>query len=159
MTGREAQLLKWIKENPMISQQELADKAGITRSSAAVHISNLMKKGYIAGRGYVLSEPSYTAVVGGLNRDIGGIPYRPLIARDSNPGKVSISIGGVGRNIAHNMSLLDIKVSFLTALGDDEFTDVVTRTRYRSRQAGCLPSKRRCAKSTQQRTPRAKRSS
>ena len=126
MTGREAQLLKWIKENPMISQQELADRAGITRSSAAVHISNLMKKGYIAGRGYVVSEPSYTVVVGGLNRDIGGIPYRPLVPRDSNPGKVSISIGGVGRNIAHNMSLLDIKVSFLTALGDDEFTDVVT---------------------------------
>ena len=41
MTQREAQLLHWIKENPMISQQELAEKAGITRSSVAVHISNL----------------------------------------------------------------------------------------------------------------------
>ena len=35
--------------NPLISQKELADKAGITRSSVAVHISNLMKKGYITG--------------------------------------------------------------------------------------------------------------
>ena len=38
------------------------------------------------------------AVVGGVNIDIGGRPNRPLIERDSNPGKVSISLGGVGRN-------------------------------------------------------------
>ena len=49
MTQRERQILNWIEENPLISQQELAEKAGITRSSVAVHISNLMKKGYITG--------------------------------------------------------------------------------------------------------------
>lgn len=27
MTQRERQILKWIEENPLISQQELADKA------------------------------------------------------------------------------------------------------------------------------------
>ena len=59
MTQRERQLLEWIRENPMISQQELAEKAGITRSSAAVHISSLMKKGYIAGRGYLLRTDPY----------------------------------------------------------------------------------------------------
>ncbi|MBR2896169.1 MAG: MarR family transcriptional regulator, partial [Oscillospiraceae bacterium] len=36
MTRRECQILHWIEENPMISQQELAEKAGITRSSMAV---------------------------------------------------------------------------------------------------------------------------
>ena len=50
MTQRERQILKWIEENPLISQQELADKAGIARSSVAVHISNLMKQGHIAGK-------------------------------------------------------------------------------------------------------------
>ena len=65
MTQRERQLLEWIRENPMISQQELADKAGITRSSTAVHISNLMKKGYIAGRGYLLRTAPYIVVIGG----------------------------------------------------------------------------------------------
>ena len=30
MTQREAQILQWIQENPLISQQELADRAGIT---------------------------------------------------------------------------------------------------------------------------------
>ena len=56
MTLRERQILNWIEENPMISQEELASRAGITRSSVAVHISNLTRKGYIAGRGYVLEN-------------------------------------------------------------------------------------------------------
>ena len=119
MTLRERQILNWIEENPMISQEELARKAGITRSSVAVHISNLMKKGHITGRGYVLSGAAYVAVVGGVNIDIGGRPLQPLIERDSNPGKVLISLGGVGRNIAHNMSLLGLNVRFLTAFGND----------------------------------------
>ena len=119
VTLRERQILNWIEENPMISQEELAAKAGITRSSVAVHISNLMKKGQIAGRGYVLSQSAYVAVVGGVNMDIGGKPFRTLIERDSNPGRVSVSLGGVGRNIAHNLSLLGLRVRFLTAFGDD----------------------------------------
>ena len=59
MTQRERQILRWIEENPLISQQELADKAGITRSSVAVHISNLMKQGHIAGKGYIVRTSPY----------------------------------------------------------------------------------------------------
>lgn len=44
MTNREREILKLIKENPMITQKQLADILGITRSSVAVHITNLMKK-------------------------------------------------------------------------------------------------------------------
>ena len=119
MTQRERQILQWIEADPMISQEALAERAGITRSSVAVHISNLMKKGYIAGKGYVLRSGTYAAVVGGVNVDIGGQSYAPLVARDSNPGRVRISLGGVGRNIAHNMSLLGVDVRLLTAFGDD----------------------------------------
>ena len=78
-----------------------------------------MKKGYVAGKGYVLRSGTYAAVVGGVNVDIGGQSYAPLVARDSNPGRVRISLGGVGRNIAHNMSLLGMDVRLLTAFGDD----------------------------------------
>ncbi len=119
MTQRERQLLRWIEENPMISQQELADKAGITRSSVAVHISNLMKKGHIAGKGYIIRTAPYAVVVGGVNMDIGGRSYGSLIPQDSNPGQVRMSLGGVGRNIAHNMCLLGVDVRMLTAFGDD----------------------------------------
>ncbi len=119
MTQRERQLLNWIEENPLISQQELADKAGITRSSVAVHISNLMKKGYITGKGYIVHTAPYVTVVGGVNMDIGAVSAAPLVARDSNPGRVTTSLGGVGRNIAHNMSLLELDVRLLTVFGDD----------------------------------------
>lgn len=119
MTQRERQILQWIEADPMISQDKLAEKAGITRSSVAVHISNLMKKGYIAGKGYVLRSGTYAVVVGGVNMDIGGRSFAPLVAKDSNPGKVRMSLGGVGRNIAHNLSLLGVDVRFLTAFGDD----------------------------------------
>ena len=119
MTQRERQILSLIESNPMISQQELADQLQITRSSVAVHISNLLKKGYIAGKGYVLSTGSYAVVVGGVNVDIGGRSSAPIVAADSNPGTVQVSLGGVGRNIAHNMALMGVDVRMLTAYGDD----------------------------------------
>lgn len=119
MTQREQQILQLIEADPMISQQQIADAFGITRSSAAVHISNLMKKGYIAGKGYVLGSGSYVAVVGGVNVDICGRSYGPLVAADSNPGQVTTSLGGVGRNIANNMRLMGLDVQLLTAYGDD----------------------------------------
>ena len=84
MTQRERQILNWIEENPLISQQELAEKAGITRSSVAVHISNLMKKGYITGKGYIVHTAPYVTVVGGVNMDIGGWPSEVPVDRDSN---------------------------------------------------------------------------
>ena len=66
----------------------------------------------------MVSHP-LAVVIGGVNIDIGGRSFAPLIARDSNPGHVTVSLGGVGRNIAHNLRLLDVGVSMLTALGDD----------------------------------------
>ena len=119
MTQRERQILQLIEADPMISQQQIADALGITRSSVAVHISNLMKKGCIAGKGYVLRTGSYAVVVGGVNVDIGGRSFAPLVAADSNPGEVRVSLGGVGRNIAHNMSLMGVETRLLTAYGDD----------------------------------------
>lgn len=93
MTQRERQILNWIEADPMISQQELAERAGITRSSVAVHISNLMKKGCIAGKGYIVTRSPYVTVVGGMNMDIGGWPGEELVAQDSNPGRVRMSPG------------------------------------------------------------------
>ena len=119
MTQRERQILQMIESDPMISQQELADRLGITRSSVAVHISNLIKKGCIVGKGYVLRSGSYVVVVGGINVDIGGRSSASLVPADSNPGKVHTSLGGVGRNIAHNLALLGIDVRMLSAYGDD----------------------------------------
>jgi len=70
MTNREAELLMLISRNPAISQNELAEILGITRSSVAVHITNLIKKGHILGKGYLLKQEDYICVLGGSNIDI-----------------------------------------------------------------------------------------
>lgn len=75
----------------------------------------------------------YVVVVGGINIDICGRSEGPLIARDSNPGTIRLSMGGVGRNIAHNLSLLGMPVRMLTALGDDEYARIA---RSACREAG-----------------------
>ena len=58
-------------------------------------------------------------VVGGANTDIGGEPAQRLVRHDSNPGRVTIRHGGVGRNIACNLAQLGLDVRLLTALGTD----------------------------------------
>ena len=119
MTKREREILEILKENPMISQKDLAGKMGITRSSVAGHIMKLTKKGQVQGKGYILRESPYAVVIGGSNMDIQGFPSRPLISGDSNPGLVKTSCGGVGRNIAENMARLGADVKLLTVVGND----------------------------------------
>ena len=119
MTKREREILDLIENNPLISQKELAIKLGITRSSAAVHIANLMKKGYVLGKGYVVHKHDYVTIIGGANIDIQGFSKNKFIYNDSNPGSVNISLGGVGRNIGENLSKLGTETKLLTAVGDD----------------------------------------
>lgn len=61
----------------------------------------------------------YVVVIGAANIDIGGHPKNDLIARDSNPGSISIGYGGVGRNIAHNLRMLDVPVKLISTVGED----------------------------------------
>ncbi len=58
-------------------------------------------------------------VIGGANIDIKGRVSGPYVSGTSNPGLVTVSAGGVGRNIADNLSRLDVQVSLITALGND----------------------------------------
>ena len=119
ITGRETEILQWIRENPLISQNELAEKAGITRSSVSVHISNLIKKGLILGKGYVTGGSKPVTVIGAVNIDISASASASFRKADSNPGKIKVSAGGVGFNIASNSALLGIPVCFISAFGGD----------------------------------------
>ena len=67
----------------------------------------------------------YVAVVGGINVDICGKSRAPLIPTDSNPGTVRLSLGGVGRNVAHNLCLLGVQTVMLTALAGDGWAQTV----------------------------------
>ena len=64
-------------------------------------------------------KQSYIAVVGGVNVDIAGTPDTRLLPGDSNPGRVTVTLGGVGRNIAENIRRLGRPVELVTALGGD----------------------------------------
>lgn len=119
MTNREQEIFDLIKKNPMISQSELGEILGITRSSTAVHITNLVKKGKILGKGYIVQDKPYVTVVGGVNMDIHGFPKNQLIPGDSNIGTVKMSLGGVGRNIGENLIRLGIETKLISVLGDD----------------------------------------
>ena len=66
-----------------------------------------------------MDREKYVVVIGASNIDIGGHPHRPLIFADSNPGRITVSFGGVGRNIAHNLSKLGVNTKLITAAGND----------------------------------------
>ena len=66
-----------------------------------------------------MDKEKYVVVIGAANIDIGGTAYKELIPADSNQGIITISFGGVGRNIAYNLAKLGVNVVFITALGDD----------------------------------------
>jgi pseudouridine kinase len=79
MTQREQEILNILKHEPTISQNDIASRLGITRSSVAVHITNLLKKGYLLGKGYIVQDEPYILVIGGSNVDIQGFPRDKLI--------------------------------------------------------------------------------
>lgn len=60
-------------------------------------------------------------VVGGSLIDICGYSFEPLKEKDSNPGNISLSLGGVGRNIAENASMLEDEVYLVSAFSCDSF--------------------------------------
>ncbi len=119
MTDREQQIIDAIHANPLISQQQLADLIGISRSAVASHITNLTAKGIIEGRGYLIAPEKFCVAIGGANMDILGKPNQSICAGTSNPGTVSNSPGGVARNIAENIARLGDKCYLIAAVGDD----------------------------------------
>ncbi len=125
MTQREREIYEIIRDMPMIEQSEIAQKLNITRSSVAVHITNLQKKGYILGRGYLLKEQDYIMGIGAANVDIHGMSKKSIILRDSNPGNMNSSAGGVTRNVSENLARLGAPVRLITALGDDIYADQI----------------------------------
>ncbi len=61
-------------------------------------------------------------VVGASCIDIFATSAQPMITHDSNPGSVRFGYGGVGRNIAENLSRLDQIVLLIAAFGGDPFS-------------------------------------
>jgi pseudouridine kinase len=127
MATREQQILELIREDPMRPQLAIAERLGLSRSAVAGHIMNLTAKGLIKGRGYVLSEVPFVTVIGGANIDIHGSTRSRLRDRDSNPGTVHMSAGGVARNVAENLARLGIDCRLISAVGQDHHGQMLMR--------------------------------
>ena len=67
----------------------------------------------------------FVSVIGGLNIDLQGSTDNPLVFNDSNPGEITMSAGGVGRNIAENIAKLNIHSKILSYVGNDALGDFV----------------------------------
>lgn len=67
------------------------------------------------------------AVFGALNVDIGGRPEAAFMQGDSIPGCVSVSLGGVGWNIARDCASLGAETAFYSILGRDEYEAAIRR--------------------------------
>lgn len=125
MTQREREIFEMIQAMPMLEQSEIAARLHITRSSVAVHIANLQKKGYILGRGYLIRNEDYVVGIGAANVDIHGRSRQAIILRDSNPGSMSSSAGGVTRNVSENLARLGADIKLITALGSDVYAEQI----------------------------------
>ena len=126
MTSREREVYALIREDPMISQDEIAAKLGISRSAVSVHISSLLKQGFLRGRGYVLAEEHYHVVIG-----VAGIDFRGEVEGDESDsvseniinyyGRINWIFGGTGYNISYYLNRIGEPVRLIAALGGDMF--------------------------------------
>ena len=83
------------------------------------------REGPIFDSSTLLRTETPVYVIGAVNMDLSGTPSGELRMGDSNPGKITMSPGGVGRNIAENLRLLGRKVSLITIMGEDTYADVI----------------------------------
>ncbi|MCC8382019.1 PfkB family carbohydrate kinase [Xenorhabdus sp. PB30.3] len=119
MDNQELKILQMLRRDPFLTQNDIAAMLEISRSSVAGHIMNLQKKGHIKGRGYIFSSGNYAVTVGASNMDITSFTSTELLKKDSNPGKTKYTLGGVGRNIAHNIATLKNESYLISVFGDD----------------------------------------
>ena len=64
-------------------------------------------------------------VIGAACLDIKGRLVEPLLMGTSNAGRLTISVGGVARNIAENLARLGADTTLIAAVGADEFGQLI----------------------------------
>ncbi len=67
----------------------------------------------------------YIVGIGAANIDVMGRSRRSLVQEDSNPGHISVSVGGATHNACENAARLGVPVTFITATGDDYFGQMI----------------------------------
>ena len=72
-------------------------------------------------------DARYVAGIGAANVDVHGRSRSPIVMRDSNPGFLGTSAGGVTRNILENLARQGVRTALLTAVGNDVYGEKILR--------------------------------
>lgn len=126
LTEREQEILNILQKTPMVAQEELAEKLGISRSAAAVHISSLIKKGFILGRGYVFNESTGVAVIGPVYQEVTVRRTVDKSLSGMDTGMVTVDHGGMAGKICSRLSKLKTDTSCFTVVGRDPEGEGIT---------------------------------
>lgn len=125
LNRNEQKVFELLNENPYLSQQAIADRLDMNRSTVATIISSLTDKRKILGKAYILNHDSEVVCIGGINIDRKYTLEEAFVPKTSNPVISSISVGGVARNIAENLGRLNVNVSLLSVAGQDQDYDFI----------------------------------
>jgi pseudouridine kinase len=112
-TAREKEIVEALQKEPLISQEELALRFGISRSSVAVHISNLMKKGIILGKGYVFNQKVSIVVVGQVYLQIS-------VQEEPEQTLIDMQHAGFAIDICRALSGYGVNTKLITVVGNDD---------------------------------------
>ncbi len=118
LTSREQEIAEILFSEPLISQEELAVRFGISRSSVAVHISNLMKKGIILGKGYVFNKKASIVV-------IGEIILRINVQQDAQTTRIDTEYGGYSAEVSQSLAGFGLNPKLVTVVGNDELGKLI----------------------------------
>lgn len=126
MTSREKEIYLLIKDDPMITQEEIAEQLGISRSAVSVHISSLLRQRALRGRGYVINEEDYHIVIGTAGIDFMGTTERELSDSVTDQiinyyGQINVRFGGAANNIAEALCRLRENVRLMATISSDMF--------------------------------------
>lgn len=69
--------------------------------------------------------PHKVLIIGASILDITAYPIAQLLLNDSNPGHIYLTAGGVARNIAENLALLQVDTHLLSAIGNDVWGQIL----------------------------------
>ncbi len=119
LKDKELSIVKLLRENPYLSQQEMADQLQMSRPALANLISGLTRRGVIKGRAYVLSDGNEIICIGGANVDRKFHLSKEVKLGTSNPAYVTATVGGVARNVGENLGRLGETIRLLTVAGND----------------------------------------
>lgn len=113
LTAREREIVEALQKHPLISQEELAQHFGISRSSVAVHISNLMKKGVILGKGYVFNKKVSIVV-------LGQVYLEARVRGEKETCRIDIHNSGFARDVCVALSGYGTGSKLVTVVGNDD---------------------------------------